>query len=163
LPARIRGAHSLARHDHGGRPARQRRNGEYTNPRVNLQNEKGCDGLNGQAANQGRRRSTEWSWRHMPLPRIIVAAEGRNAILQSVIAGKARNVNRQPEDTLILELAEEVEDGMKRAHELVKRLDIYCLERKAIRQAERNGFDSWRCQRTLKELETEKKRLASST
>jgi hypothetical protein len=70
-------------------------------------------------------------------------------------------VNRQSEDTLILELAEEVEDGMKRAHELVKRLDIYCLERKALRQMERNGVSSWRAQHTLRELETERKRLTS--
>jgi hypothetical protein len=70
-------------------------------------------------------------------------------------------MNHQSTDTLILELAEEVEDGMKRTHELVTRLSLLSLERRALRQAERNGIESWRAQHTLRELDAERKRLTS--
>lgn len=71
-------------------------------------------------------------------------------------------MNHQSQEVMLLELAEEVEDGMRRAHELVKRLDLYCLERRAIRQMDRNGVESWRAKRTLHELDLERQRLASS-
>ena len=58
-------------------------------------------------------------------------------------------------------MAEEVEDAMRKVHDLVTRLDFYCLERKAIRQMDRNGVDSWRARRTLAELTQERKRLTS--
>jgi hypothetical protein len=138
-----------------GRPARHAGTGSTPIQGSTSEYEGARWATNGHAANRGRRRSAEIA-SNTPSR---IHRSGWRAI--AILHGKARNVNRQSQEVLFLELAEEVEDGMKRAHELVKRLDIYCLERKAIRQMERNGIDSWRAKHTLRELDAERKRLVS--
>jgi hypothetical protein len=70
-------------------------------------------------------------------------------------------MNHQSQEIQFLELAEHIEDTLKQAHELVSELSVYCLERKCIRQMDRNGVDSWRARRTLAELTQERERLTS--
>jgi hypothetical protein len=62
-----------------------------------------------------------------------------------------------------LELAEATEDAMRKAHELVTRLSVYALERRYVRQVDRNGINSFRARHTLREIEDERKRLASGS
>jgi len=78
-------------------------------------------------------------------------------------------MNRQATDVQLVEIAEQVE-GLLHGHparflarRLVTELSLRELERRVIRQMERNGIDSIRAERSLAEYRQERQRLGIQT